>query len=164
MSQVASSAPAVPAHAGIFFPPPLTYAIGIGAGVMLNRWYPRPITSGASPVRWLLVVLFAAGYLAVFASAWRAFRRARTTLVPNKPATAIVTEGPYRWTRNPMYVSLVLLYVAAALAVNNWWSLAFLPIVALVIDRAVIAREERYLAAAFPEEYAAYRQRVRRWF
>jgi len=62
-----------------------------------------------------------------------------------------------------MYLSLVCLYVAVALMLDTWWALVLLPVVVLVIDRAVIAREERYLTAAFPAEYAAYRARVRRW-
>jgi protein-S-isoprenylcysteine O-methyltransferase Ste14 len=62
-----------------------------------------------------------------------------------------------------MYVSLFALYVAVALFANTWWPIVILPLVLIVVDRAVIAREERYLASAFPTEYAAYRARVRRW-
>ncbi|HEX6629907.1 MAG TPA: isoprenylcysteine carboxylmethyltransferase family protein, partial [Gemmatimonadaceae bacterium] len=83
--------------------------------------------------------------------------------IPNRPATRLATGGPYRLTRNPMYVSLAALYLGVALFANSWWPVALLPLVLLVVDRAVIAREERYLAAAFPDEYAAYRARVRRW-
>ena len=74
-----------------------------------------------------------------------------------------MTAGPYRLTRNPMYVSLAALYVGVSLFANSWWPLLLLPVVLLAVDRAVIAREERYLAGAFPAEYAAYRARVRRW-
>jgi protein-S-isoprenylcysteine O-methyltransferase Ste14 len=66
-------------------------------------------------------------------------------------------------TRNPMYVSLAVLYVGLTLIVNSWWPLPLLAVVLVVVDRAVIAREERYLAAAFPVDYATYRARVRRW-
>ncbi len=62
-----------------------------------------------------------------------------------------------------MYVSLVVLYLGITLFVNSWWPVILLPAVVLIVDRAVIAREERYLAAAFPEAYTAYRARVRRW-
>jgi len=152
-----------PANAGVRFPPPFVYVIGIVAGWLLGRWMPWPITGGPSRIRIVAAALFALAYLVLFAGALTAFRRAHTTLIPNKPATAFVTRGPYGFTRNPMYVSLVALYVAVALWLNSWWALVLLPVVVLVIDRAVIAREERYLSAAFPAEYSAYRSRVRRW-
>jgi len=97
------------------------------------------------------------------ASAVVLFRRAGTTPNPTRPTTALVLHGPYRFTRNPMYVSLVLLYVAVTLFVNSWWPVVLLPLVLVATDRLVIAPEERYLAAAFTAEYGAYRSRVRRW-
>ena|SRR5690242_5339325 len=152
-----------PAHAGVRFPPPFVYVLGIAAAWLLHRWMALPITAGPSRTRNVVAALFVLVYLALFLAALTAFRRARTTLVPNRPATAFVTSGPYAFTRNPMYVSLVALYVAAALWLNSWWALVLLPVVVIVIDRTVIAREERYLGSAFPAEYSAYRSRVRRW-
>jgi protein-S-isoprenylcysteine O-methyltransferase Ste14 len=165
MHESASAAPndTVPANAGVRFPPPFVYVIGVAAGWLLGRWIAWPITVGPSRTRDALAVVFALVYLAVFVGAFTAFRSARTTLIPNRAATAFVTRGPYVFTRNPMYLSLVALYVAVALWLNSWWVLVLLPVVVLVIDRAVIAREERYLATAFPAEYSAYRSRVRRW-
>ena len=84
-------------------------------------------------------------------------------MLPSRPAARLVTNGPYRITRYPMYVSLVALYLAVTLLLNSWWPLLFLPIVIFVLGLAVIRREERYLAVAFPEEYAAYSRNVRRW-
>lgn len=152
-----------PANAGVRFPPPFVYVIGIAVGWLLNRWIALPITAGPSRTRNIVAAILALVFLALFVAALTAFRRAHTTLVPNRPATAFVTRGPYAFTRNPMYLGLVALYVAAALWLNSWWVLVLLPVVVLVIDRAVIAREERYLGAAFPAEYSAYRARVRRW-
>lgn len=154
---------ASPPHPGVRFPPPFLYVIALVLGWALQRWISWPITAGPSRGRVAIAALFILAYLVFFVGAITAFRRARTTLIPNRPATAFVTAGPYRWTRNPMYVSLVFLYVAAALFLDTWWALVLLPIVVLAIDRLVIAREERYLSAAFPAEYAAYRARVRRW-
>jgi protein-S-isoprenylcysteine O-methyltransferase Ste14 len=102
-------------------------------------------------------------WFALAATAMAAFRRARTTLIPNRPAHALVTTGPYRFTRNPMYVSLVALYLGVTAMLNTWWPVLFLPLVVICIDRMVVAREERYLASAFPAEYEAYTRRVRRW-
>jgi protein-S-isoprenylcysteine O-methyltransferase Ste14 len=150
-------------HAGVRFPPPLLYLAGLVAGWGLDRWRPLPITSGTSWVREAIGVIGILVWLALFLGALVAFRRARTTLIPNQPAAALVTTGPYRLTRNPMYVSLVALYLGITLLANSAWPLLLLPLVVIGIDRAVIAREERYLASAFPAEYGAYAKRVRRW-
>lgn len=152
-----------PKHAGVHFPPPLVYLLGLIAAWALQRWISWPITAGPSRWRSGLAALFVLAYLALFVGALTVFRRAGTTLIPNRPANAFVQTGPYRLTRNPMYVSLVCLYLAGALWLNTWWAVVLLALVVLVIDRAVIAREERYLASAFPTEYTAYRSRVRRW-
>ena len=155
--------PAAPRSPGVHVPPPLIYAAGIGAGWLLHRWRPLPITDGPSTARMLLALLCGLLYLVIFVGAFTAFRRAHTTLIPNRPATALVTVGPYRVSRNPMYVSMVALYLGLTLLLDSWWPLLLLPIVVVIVDRAVIAREERYLGAAFPGEYGAYRARVRRW-
>ena len=157
------SADEPPTHAGIPYPPPLLYVAGIVAGWLVHRAAPLPITGHPSAVRTALAIAFGLGWLALFAPAWAGFLRERTTLIPNRPAAALVTSGIYRFTRNPMYVSLVLLYVAVTLALDSWWPLVLLPLVIVAVGRFVIRREERYLAAAFPNEYPAYCQRVRRW-
>lgn len=153
-------------HAGVSFPPPFVYAAGFLIGLLVNRWWPLAITAASGPPAVARIAAAAAAFLAwiaFFAGALAAFQRAGTTLIPNRPATAFVERGPYRFSRNPMYVSLVALYVGLALWLNTWWPLVLLPVVILVIQVAVIAREERYLASAFPEPYAAYCKRVRRW-
>jgi protein-S-isoprenylcysteine O-methyltransferase Ste14 len=152
-----------PANAGVHIPPPFWYAAAFALGLGLNRWRPLPMTAADSTVRLALAATGVAVYIALFLGAFTAFRRARTTLIPNRPAAALVTTGPYRLTRNPMYVSLVALYLGVAAFANTWWPVFLLPFVVVLIDRAVIAREERYLAVAFPAEYEAYRARVRRW-
>ena len=91
------------------------------------------------------------------------FGRARTAVMPMSPARAIVVTGPYRFTRNPMYIGLTIAYVGIALLVNMAWPLVTLPAVMIALRLFVIAREERHLRQAFPEAYAAYCARVRRW-
>ena len=152
-----------PRDAGVHFPPPLLYAAALLLGWGLQRWRPLPITAGPSMVRLAVAVVCGLVYLAIFAGAFGGFRRAHTSIIPNRPASALVTTGPYRWTRNPMYVSLVVLYLGVTMLLDSWWPVILLPVVVLAIDRLVIAREERYLDAAFPGEYATYRARVRRW-
>lgn len=149
-----------PPHPGVRFPPPLIYLAGFLVGLALERSHPLPIDSAVRAIMGIAGVLV---WLVLFASAVAAFRRAHTTLIPNQPATAFVTRGPYRFTRNPMYISLVALYLGLAALLSSWWPVGLLPIVVALIDRLVIVREERYLAGAFPVEYRAYTQHVRRW-
>ena len=151
------------ASAGVRFPPPFVYALGVLAGWLANRRWRWAITDSPAAWRSIVAVLFGLAWLALFVSAASLFRRAGTSLIPNKPTSAFVVSGPYRFTRNPMYVSMAALYLAATFALNSWWPLVLLPLVLLVIQRAVIAREERYLRQRFPEEYPAYCSRVRRW-
>jgi protein-S-isoprenylcysteine O-methyltransferase Ste14 len=150
-------------NAGVRFPPPLLYVAGVVAGWLLDRAWPLRIALDASAQRMVGASLFLLLGLGIMVWALATFRSARTTLVPNRPASALATNGPYRLTRNPMYVSLVAYYVGVSILLNSWWPLLLLPLVVLVVQRFVIAREERYLASAFPVDYPAYCQRVRRW-
>ena len=162
-SNIARAADVAPANAGVRFPPPFVYLIVLGVAWAINRWHPWRITPGPSSARLTVAALGALMFLRFFVGAFSVFRRKRTSIIPNRPTTALVTDDVYRFTRNPMYLGLVFLYVAAGLALNMWWAFALLPVAVIVIDRSVIAREERYLTSAFPTEYAAYRARVRRW-
>lgn len=156
-----------PAHPGVHYPPPLLFAVPFALGLLLGRWHRLTIVSPASLA--LVRALETAGallllvWVALTVTAFTRFLRARTTILPFRPSSALVTDGPYRLTRNPMYVSMVALYAGGALLLNALWPLLFLPAVVLVVDRAVIQREEHYLAHAFGAEYEAYRARVRRW-
>jgi protein-S-isoprenylcysteine O-methyltransferase Ste14 len=142
-----------PDHAGVLVPPPFFFVIPFCAGLLLHRLHPIPI-----PRREILVVpglaLEAVGVLLI-AWAMGLFARARTSPIPILPTTAIVETGPYRFSRNPMYVGLTLLYIGLALWIGTPWPLLFLPVALIVVQRAVIAREERYLEAKFGEEYLA---------
>ena len=101
--------------------------------------------------------------LALMASSIGNFRRSRTSIVPVRPATTLVIAGPYRFTRNPMYVGLAALTVALSLFLDTWWAMVLLMPVLLVVRVFVIAPEERYLQRRFGADYVAYTQRVRRW-
>lgn len=152
------------AHPGVRYPPPLLFAAGLGLGWVLHRVYPLPLlgASGrpaAALVGWAAIVV--AALLALWAVA--SFRKAGTAIIPNRPATMLVLRGPFRFTRNPMYLALVLMYAGAGLLINSIWSLLLLPLVLLLLYRTVIRREERYLAAEFGPAYDAYRAQVRRW-
>jgi len=155
-----------PPHPGVWFPPPFVYVIGFVLGLWIERHRPLAFVPSRSGLRWLPetagLLAFVACILFLF-GAMATFRRERTTVLPNRPASTLATGGPYRFTRNPMYVGMALLYIGLALVLNTVWPLVFLPLVLFIIDAAVIRREERYLISAFGEEYRSYCSRVRRW-
>lgn len=108
------------------------------------------------------LALIGAG-IVVMALAMRAFRAAGTNVPTPLPAITVVTTGPYRFTRNPIYVGMTLIYVGIAAAADSLWLLAGLVPLLLVIELGVIRHEERYLARKFGVRYDEYRARVRRW-
>jgi protein-S-isoprenylcysteine O-methyltransferase Ste14 len=147
--------------AGVVVPPPVVYLAGLAIGFGLEALLPGSTLPGA--LRWVLGGLALAGGIALQASFIVAFGRKGTSVEPWKPTTAIVTTGPYRLTRNPAYLGMTLIYIGIALLSDALWVLAPLPVVLAVIDRGVIAREERYLERKFGSEYLDYKRRVRRW-
>ena len=88
---------------------------------------------------------------------------AGTNVDVRKPATAVVTDGIYSYTRNPMYVSLVIFLAAASVLLNNLWITILIPVFIFIMGRGVIAREELYLEEKFGAQYTDYKERVRRW-
>jgi protein-S-isoprenylcysteine O-methyltransferase Ste14 len=109
------------------------------------------------------VVVLTVLWLALDGVAMLSFRRAGTSMIPMNPTTSLVTSGPYRFTRNPMYLGMACLYVALALAFGLIWALILLPLVLLAVERLVIAKEEPYLERRFGDDYRGYKRRVRRW-
>lgn len=153
-----------PASPGVRFPPPLVYVLPFLASFLLNnRVEFLVVGSGAGPVQLTVgTVMMAAGLLLMI---WGlvTFIRLRTAILPFHAARALVIVPPYTFTRNPMYLGLMIAYLGGVLATNWAWPLVFLPIVIAVMNGFVIAREERYLRAAFGADYDAYCGRVRRW-
>lgn len=141
--------------------PPLIYGVPMAVGILLHALFPTNLLPPvlANELGGLSFIL--AVILAVLAS--RTMRQAGTNVAPSQPTTAIVSDGPFRFTRNPLYLSLTLLYSSISLLVNALWPMLMLPIVLIIIDRGVIAREERYLEDKFGEEYTQYKVCVRRW-
>lgn len=150
-------------HPGVIAPPPLIYLGFLLAGWGLGRLAGLPSIGGDAVARMVVAGLLVGVGLALELWAIGAFRRRRTAVQPWKPSTALVAEGPYRFSRNPIYLGFAVTYLGLALALNSWLALALLVPCLLVVDRGVIAREERYLSAKFGASYDAYRGRVRRW-
>jgi protein-S-isoprenylcysteine O-methyltransferase Ste14 len=147
--------------AGVPVPPPLIYLAGLLLGWGLERLVPTPDLPRPAAVAAGVIGAAAAGVLGL--PAIQRFIRHGTAVEPWKPATALVTTGPYRFTRNPMYVGMACAYAGVALAFGLLWALLLLAVVLAVVDRLVIAREERYLDRLFGEDYRRYRGEVRRW-
>jgi protein-S-isoprenylcysteine O-methyltransferase Ste14 len=150
-----------PDNPGVRVPPPALYAFAVLVGYVLNRRWPLRIGGGATvqALSWIL----SAASVALMVSGIGNFRRWGTSIVPIQPATTLVTSGPYRFTRNPMYLGLAVLTVAFGLFMGSWWPVVLLLPVLLVVRVLVIGPEEQYLERRFGGEYVGYKRRVRRW-
>ena len=146
---------------GVRIHPPIIYALSILSGFVLNSYWPQampfaihgPFYGGTV----LALVLLLAGF-SIFE-----FHRASTDVRPDKPDTALINSGPYRFTRNPLYIGLTLVQITVALWFNNAWVLIMVIPSVMVITLYAIRREERYLEKLFGQDYLDYKQRVRRW-
>lgn len=146
---------------GIHFPPPFIYVAFFLLGLGLERIAPA-VSLPRSPALGIAAVLLIPGFGLLFWSLLLFFK-ARTSPLPMLPTTAIVRSGPYRWTRNPMYLAMLLIYLGVALWFDIFWALPFVPLVIFLVGRLVIRKEERYLEEKFGEEYRRYQSEVGRW-
>lgn len=151
--------------AGIPFPPPVFFLIALGAGFALQHFVPLPVARTTTGIDVLEIagagLVIAAAALAAWALV--SFRSARTSPFPERPSDSLVVRGPFRFTRNPLYLAMAAIHAGAALFANALWPLLFLVPAVLAIRFLVIAREERYLRRRFGSEYEAYCRSVRRW-
>ena len=148
-------------NAGVVAPPPLIYLVPLLAGLILNRRIEAPFLPHG--LRRIVGLPLVAGGLSLGAWFSGTLRGAGTPVDPRKPVAALVTDGPYRYSRNPGYLSLAMVYAGAASLANSLPSILLLPVALGVIRRGVIKREERYLERLFGEEYLRYKARVGRW-
>ena len=148
--------------ANVIVRPPIAWAIAVLAGLALNWLIPLPFVPASMPASWLGAIVFALA-LALFAWAITTMTRAGSNVPTDRPATMIVDTGPYRFTRNPIYLGMMLGLIGLAIALDNFWLLLALVPFAAVIRYGVIAREEAYLERKFGDIYRGYRVRVRRW-
>jgi protein-S-isoprenylcysteine O-methyltransferase Ste14 len=146
---------------GVRVPPPLVFLGGLAIGLVLSTWAPTEYLDRAI-AHLVGGVLIGMGVLLALSAVY-AFFRARTNLRPDRPSSALVRTGPYRFTRNPMYVSLTIVYVGVAVMMQSLWSLLLLPLVVALIRSKVIATEEAYMERRFGAEYLRYKSEVRRW-
>ena len=147
---------------GVIAPPPLIYLTALLLGFALEYFWPGAALDRG--IGQLLGILLGCAGLAFALPALLGFRRAGTSPEPWHPSTALVTSGLYRYTRNPMYVGLTLIYLGVTAAFGGVWMAAMLVPALLVMRYGVIAREERYLESKFGNAYLDYLGSVRRWF
>ena len=148
--------------AQVIIRPPLAWGLAVIAGLALNWLVPLPFLPADLPAGWLGAMVFVLA-VALFAWAIVTITRAGSKVPTNRPTTTIVEAGPYRFTRNPVYLGMFLGLIGLAIAFDNLWLLIMLVPFALVIRYAVVAREEAYLERKFSDIYHGYRSRVRRW-
>lgn len=154
-----------PRRPDIHVAPPLVYGVGFLIGYLLGLVLPIPWSGDSATVHPLMIagLLFIGLGFALALWGVAVLGRAKTTILPFRASTAVVSDGPYRFTRNPMYVGMTLGYLGAALLFNTAWPLILLPLVLWAMVQLVITREEAFLSATFGSEYDDYRRRVRRW-
>lgn len=148
-------------HADVRIAPPVLLLLHILAAFLLRSFLPLPI--GFPPILvwagWLLILI---GLALGFGSAGQ-FMRANTSLDPHSPVSAVVTRGPYRFSRNPIYLGFICLLIGFPLAFSSFWGLILSPVLILSLNILVIKHEEDYLQRKFGEMYTSYKARVRRW-
>lgn len=152
-------------HAAVrVFPPGVLLATVVAGAGLQWLW---PIDLGfelPSPARhWIGGIIIAGALLGLGVWAVLLFWRSGQSVKPWDPTPEVLQEGPYRFTRNPMYLMLVLICIGFAILLWNPWILILTPICAWVLRKYAIEQEERYLEAKFGEAYLAYKRRVRRW-
>ena len=151
-----------PMSAGIIAPPPVLYLGALMIGFIIHAFSPQPILV-SDPVRQGLGVLLLVLSGSFARWSFVTMRQVGTTGNPREPSTALAIRGPFRLSRNPIYLAMTGLYLGISFFANSWWPLVLLVPLFLVMHWGVVLREERYLAKQFGQAYLEYKSAVRRW-
>lgn len=146
---------------GVVAPPPVIYLAGLALAFVIDWLWPVALLPAAA--QYIVGIPMIAIGFTVIAQVFRRFRRAGTNIEPYKPTTALVTDGFFRYSRNPVYVAMTGVAVGIGILADNVWVLPMLVPTLLVMRTGVIAREERYLEGKFGDDYRRYKTIVRRW-
>jgi protein-S-isoprenylcysteine O-methyltransferase Ste14 len=150
-----------PDNPGVIAFPPLIWLLNAVISVLVHLVIRAPMMRYNFCLVFGIVFIILAPALAL--SAFRTMKAAGTNVHPSDPSLTIVRGGPFRFTRNPMYLALCLLQVALGFFLNDWITLLFAVPLVLIFHYGVVLREERYLTAKFGEPYLQYKSQVRRW-
>jgi protein-S-isoprenylcysteine O-methyltransferase Ste14 len=150
-----------PDRPGVAVLPPVLYG-GAFVVVLVLHWI-WPLKIVRQPIAFWLGLVLLVPSLALAAWGRQTMHGAGTNISPLRPTISLVTSGPYRFTRNPLFVAITLLYLGLTMLLNSWWGMVLLAPVLLILHWGVVRREERYLELKFGDEYAEYRSRVRRY-
>ena len=151
-------------HAEVAVKPPLLFLGALALGALLSLIIPLgPRLASPNGLALTVGLTFVAIGFALAALSVRNFRLAGTSVVPGEPSTALVETGPYRFTRNPIYIGFVLAYFGLSIMLTSLWVLLLLIPVLMVLQRGVVEREEDYLERQFGDAYRKYKARVPRW-
>ena len=150
-------------HAHIIAHPPVIFGIVLAVGFLIGRFYPLAIMADLSTLSKVLANLLFVISGVIMVTTTRLMLRKKTDPRPDRPTTTIVTEGFFRYSRNPLYLSLMLIYSGIAIHANSLWLVFLLPVLLIALERGVVLREERYLEGKFGDEYLQYKKKVRRW-
>lgn len=148
---------------GVYIPPPIFYVLTFLAAIFIQTKV--SINDSVFHLQFTKVVgilLLTISFFFLFTSL-RKFLLSKNTLILIKPASSLQTNGIYNISRNPMYVSLALIYLGLTCLIGNWWNIILFPLLFLIIQEYIIKSEEKYLERAFGIEYTDYKRRVRRW-
>lgn len=149
--------------AAVRLPPPLAYLAGLIAGVLLHAFVVPLSLPLALGVRVVAALALSGLGIALMAGAIGLFQRTGQDPKPWKATPEIISSGVYRYTRNPMYVSMALLQAALGVGLANGWILLLVPVVLVVVWASAVRHEEAYLERKFGDAYLAYKRSVRRW-
>jgi protein-S-isoprenylcysteine O-methyltransferase Ste14 len=149
--------------AKVNFPPPLVYVAFTVLGIIFRyALFPIALSAHLSIYRWAGVAVLSMGlFLAI--SARILFSRTGQSPIPWKPSPELLLQGPYQFTRNPMYVGVALIQFGLGLALNNLWISILAPVSLLVVHFLAVLPEEKYLSEKFGDSYRAYTSKVRRY-
>ena len=151
-------------YADVVVKPPILFAGAVLLGCLLSWTVPLGPGLGSANTRALAVGGgFALIGFALMALSVRQFRQAGTSIIPGEPSTVLLESGPYRFTRNPIYIGFVIFYFGLAIMLTSAWMLVLLIPVLIILQRGVVEREEAYLQAKFGGAYRKYQTRVPRW-
>lgn len=147
---------------GIKVPPPIIYLVALLLGLGLDYLWPTTLLPGLW--RYVIGSLLLIANIPIMAPVVTLFKKSETPFLDfSKPTTLLITDGPYKHSRNPSYISLTLLYLGLGFSFNSGWVLGLSLPVLIIMDLWVICREERHLEAIFGEQYLQYKSTVRRW-